>query len=52
MSEILIPDSIRKLISDKNGTYDEIGMFSSTVITYDDCVLKIEDYRDCLSSGN
>lgn len=46
MNEIFIPDSINKLISDKNGTYDEIGMSSSTVITYDDCVLKIEDYRD------
>lgn len=46
MNEILIPDSIKKLISGKNGTYDKIGMSSSTVITYDDCVLKIEDYRD------
>lgn len=46
MSEFFIPESIKTLILDKNGTYDEIGMSSSTVITYDDCVLKIEDYRD------
>ncbi len=41
-NSILLPESIRSLIGQRQGLTDRIGCSSSTVILYDDMVLKIE----------
>lgn len=44
--EINLPDKISELINGKEGSIDRIGMSESTVIAYDDMVLKIEKFNE------
>lgn len=44
MENITFPSKIKELISGKTGNTDNIGKSKSTVILYDDMVLKIEEY--------
>ena len=42
---LLIPCNIKKLIAEKNYTIDDMGKSGSTIMIFDDCVLKILDSR-------
>lgn len=42
---LLIPDKIKKLISGKKYTIDDMGKSGSSILIFDDCVLKILDSR-------
>ena len=42
---LLIPDNIKKLIAGKKYTIDDMGKSGSTILIFEDCVLKILDSR-------
>lgn len=42
---LLIPDKIKKLIAGKKYTIDDMGKSGSTILLFEDCVLKILDSR-------
>ncbi len=42
---LLIPDNIKKLIAVKEYTIDDMGKSGSSILIFDDCVLKILDSR-------
>lgn len=42
---LLIPDKIKKLIAGKKYTIDDMGKSGSTILIFEDCVLKILDSR-------
>ena len=42
---LLIPDKIKKLIAEKKYTIDDMGKSGSTILIFEDCVLKILDSR-------
>lgn len=44
-SLLLIPDNIKKLIGGKKYTIDDMGKSGSSILIFDDCVLKILDSR-------
>ena len=39
---MIIPESILRLLGTQKGTVNDVGLSGSSVIVYDDCVLKIE----------
>ena len=39
---MIIPEKIRALLGDRVGTENNVGMSGSSVIIFDDCVLKAE----------
>jgi aminoglycoside phosphotransferase len=41
-----IPDDVKKIIGDKPYQIDTVGMSSSHVVIYDDCVLKVEQQSE------
>lgn len=43
--EFKIPDSVNMLIDGKPYVFDDIGMSGSKIMIFDDCVLKIVNYR-------
>lgn len=44
-SLLLIPDNIKKLIAEKKYTIDDMGKSGSSILIFDDCVLKILNSR-------
>lgn len=44
-AEFKIPDSVNMLIGGKPYVFDDIGMSGSKIMIFDDCVLKIVNYR-------
>lgn len=43
---MFLPERIRRLVAGQNGETDHVGMSGSSVVLYDNCVLKIQEYHE------